>query len=232
MLSLLLAASLAVAPAPATLCFEQVVTSFVNGQAHGPEQRLRVCHAGPRMRVAPIGAAAAPILILRLDRNEAWQLEPERRVARKLDVAALRARSHLELATAGELLGADEEGGVRSEPLPGTRTIAGHVCRGWRLRSGSTRLELQLADDLPVGIEAFAGLLEWTGASQSLGGLMSELRRLPGFPLETRSRTTVLADTVETVARVTRVDVGPLDDALFEPPPGYTIEEEEEPEEP
>lgn len=226
--SSLLAVSLAAAPPPAALCFEQVVTSFVNGRQRGPEQRLRVCHAGPRMRVEPSDAAAGPTLILRLDRNEAWQLDPERRVARRLDVEALRARSHLDLATAGELLGADEEGGVRSEPLAGTRTIAGHVCRGWRLRSGSTRLELQLATDLPIGVDAFAQLLEWTGASQSLGGLMSELRRLPGFPLETRSRTTVLADTIETLASVTRVEAGPLDDALFEPPPGYAIEEERE----
>jgi hypothetical protein len=83
-----------------------------------------------------------------------------------------------------------------------------------------------------VGIEAFTDFLEWSGASQSLAGLMDELRRLPGFPLQTRSRVTVLGEEHETVSTVTKVTVGPLAPALFERPRDYRLQAESPPRQP
>jgi hypothetical protein len=79
---------------------------------------------------------------------------------------------------------------------------------------------------LPIGIETFAGFLEWSGAADSLGPFMDEIRALPGFPLQSRSRVTVMGETHETVATVTRVKVGPHDAGIFDPPPGYRLMEE------
>ena len=70
-------------------------------------------------------------------------------------------------------------------------------------------MDLYVTRSLPVGVEAFADFLEWSGASQALGGLMAEIRKLRGFPLETRSRVTVLGEVHETRATVTHVEAGP-----------------------
>ena len=84
-------------------------------------------------------------------------------------------------------------------------------------------MELYLTRELPVGMETFADFLEWSGASESLGPLLKEIRALRGFPLQTRSRVTVLGEVHETVSTVTRVRVGPSAPALFEPPPDYRV---------
>jgi hypothetical protein len=84
-------------------------------------------------------------------------------------------------------------------------------------------MEVYLSQQVPVGVEAFAEFLEWSGASQSLAGVLSEVRRLKGFPLETLSRVTVLGRVHETRSTVTRVKVAPQPASLFEPPPGYRV---------
>jgi hypothetical protein len=72
----------------------------------------------------------------------------------------------------------------------------------------------------------FEEFLEWSGAAESMAGLLAELRALPGFPLETRARVNVLGEEHETVSRVSRVKVGPAPAALFEPPKGYRLKVE------
>jgi hypothetical protein len=72
-------------------------------------------------------------------------------------------------------------------------------------------------------MEAFTDFLEWSGASAALGPLLQEIRALRGFPLQTRSRVSVLGEVRETVSTVTRVSLGPPRPDLFEPPPGYRI---------
>jgi hypothetical protein len=54
-----------------------------------------------------------------------------------------------------------------------------------------------------------------------LGGLLAEIRRLPGFPLQTRARVEVLGEPRETVSTVTKIVVGPQPASLFEVPPGW-----------
>jgi hypothetical protein len=110
--------------------------------------------------------------------------------------------------------------------LPGTRTIAGHACRGFRITAPSAILEVYVAPDLPLGMRDFEEFLEWSGAAESMAGLLAELRALPGFPLETRARVNVLGEEHETVSRVSRVKVGPAPAALFEPPKGYRLKVE------
>ena len=85
-------------------------------------------------------------------------------------------------------------------------------------------MDVYVTDALPVGIEAFTDFLEWSGAGDSMAGILAELRKLRGFPMETRSRVTVLGEEQETVATVTKVKVGPLAPALFEPPGDYRLQ--------
>jgi hypothetical protein len=83
-----------------------------------------------------------------------------------------------------------------------------------------------VAEDVPAGADVFADFLEWSGAAQALGGLVAAVRELPGFPLETRTRVSVLGETQETVSTVTKVRVGPQPAELFEVPAGWRLEVE------
>jgi hypothetical protein len=229
MIPFLLATALAATSAPAPdVYFEQTTVLIENGQPAGPGVASRVWYSGRRMRLEPGGAPDGPALILRLDQGKAYRIDPGARTVVVADLDALRARAQMDLSLAGDLMGAGEDSRVRTAALPGTRTVAGHPCRTFRLTGASAVLELCLATDLGVGISAFADFLEWSGATQSMAGLVEELRKLPGFPLETRSRVSVLGDPQETLSTVTRVKVGPAERRLFEPTPGYRIEAEKE----
>ena len=80
-----------------------------------------------------------------------------------------------------------------------------------------------VAADLPRA-SVFADFLEWSGAAQALPGLVAAIRELPGFPLETRTRVSVLGESQETVSTVTKIRVGPQPPELFEVPPGWRVE--------
>ena len=223
-------ALLAVAPAPAIpdVYFEQTTVVFEDGRPAGPGVVSRVWYAGRRMRLEPGDMADGPALILRIDQGKAYRVDPPGKRAIVLDLERLRARAQMDLSLAGDLMGAGEDARVRTSALRASKTIAGHVCRGFRISGPSAVLDLYVASDLPIGVSAFADFLEWSGATQSLGGFVEELRKLPGFPLETRSRVTVLGDVQETLSTVTRLKVGPTERRLFEPPPGYRLEPETE----
>jgi len=174
------------------------------------------------------GGAGGPAFVLRLDTGEAWRLDPASRTAVAVDVDHLRAQAQMDMSMAGDLMGA-EEGAARTVPLREGKTIAGYACRGYRITSGATVMDVYVTEALPVGIEAFTDFLEWSGASQSLAGVLDELRRLPGFPLQTRSRVTVLGEDHETVSTVTKVKAGPLAPGLFERPGDYRVRAEPPP---
>jgi len=53
---------------------------------------------------------------------------------------------------------------------------------------------------------------------------VAAVRGLPGFPLETRTRVSVLGETQETVATVTSIRVGPQPASLFDVPGGWRVE--------
>jgi hypothetical protein len=216
-------------PAPAPdLYFEQTTVLIDRGRPAGPGVVSRVWYAGRRMRLEPGGPEGGPALILRLDQGKAYRVDPAARRAVVVDLERLRARAQMDLSLAGDLMGTGEDARVRTTELPGARTIAGHACRGFRISGPSAVMDLCVASDLPVGVNAFADFLEWSGATQSMAGLVEELRKLPGLPLETRSRVTVLGDVQETLSTVTRVSVGPFARRLFEPPPGYRLEPDTE----
>jgi hypothetical protein len=223
----LLAAATA-APAP-DVYFEQATVVLEGGRPTGTGVVSRVWHAGGRMRLEPGGPeAAGPALILRIDQGKAYRIDPAARRVVVVDLARLRARAQMDLSLAGDLMGAGEDARVRTTALPEVKTIAGHPCRGFRITGPSTVLDLYVATDLPVGIAAFTEFLEWSGAAQSMRGFLDEMRKLPGFPLQTRSRVTVLGEVQETLSTVTRVKVGPVERRLFEPPPGYRLEADAE----
>lgn len=228
MLGILLPALLAAAPPVPDVYFEQTTVVFADGQPAGPGVVSRVWYAGQRMRLEPGGTADGPALILRIDQGKAYRVDPAGKRVVVVALDRLRTRAQMDLSLAGDLMGAGEDARVRTSALRDGKTIAGHPCRGFRLSGPSAVLELYLASDLPVGISAFADFLEWSGATQSLAGFLEELRRLPGFPLETRSRVTVLGEVQETLSTVTRVTVGPAERRLFEPPPGYRLEPDTE----
>lgn len=207
---------------PKDVYFEQTVVSSTGGRAAGPGVSSRVWHAaGGRMRLQAGGVEDGAALILRLGEGKAWRLDPERRTAMAIDVERLRERSRMDLGLAGQLMGAEEA--PRVAELPAPKVVAGYRCRGYRLRAGSAVIELYVTRELPLGMEAFADFLEWSGASEALNPLLKEIRALRGFPLQTRSRVTLMGEVHETVSTVTLVRLGPAPPALFEPPPGYRV---------
>jgi hypothetical protein len=224
-LALLAAAPVGAGP---DVYFEQTTVVLEGGRPVGPGVVSRVWYAGRRMRLEPGDAPEGPALILRLDQGKAYRVDPAGRRVTVVDLERLRARAQMDLSLAGDLMGAGEDARVRTSALRGDKTIAGHLCRGFRISGPSAVLELYVASDLPVGISAFADFLEWSGATQSLAAFVEEMRKLPGFPLETRSRVTVLGDVQETLTTVTRLKVGPAERRLFEPPPGYRLEADTE----
>ena len=203
------------------LYFEQTTRLVSASGAEGEGVRSRVWHSAGRMRLEAGDAPGGPALVLQLDKGRALRLDPEAKVAVEIDPAGLRARSHQDASVAGTLIGAEDT--LRTTALPGTRTIAGHACRGFRVRSRAASVERWVAASLPRA-SVVADFLEWSGASQALPGLVAAVRELPGFPLETRTRVSVLGETQETVSTVTSIRLGPQPAELFEVPRGFRIE--------
>ena len=203
------------------LYFEQTTRVVSQDGAATSGVRSRVWHAARRMRLEAGDSPGGPALVLRLDEGRALRLDPEVKVAFEIDPQALRARSHQDASVAGTLIGAEDD--LRTSPLAGTRTIAGHACSGYRLRSRAASVELWVAADLPRAA-VFADFLEWSGAAQALPGLVAAIRELPGFPLETRTRVNVMGESQETVSTVTRIRVGLQPSELFDVPPGWRVE--------
>ena len=227
----LLLALLATTAAGGDVYFEQKTVTTAPGAAAGPGVVSRVWYSGKKMRMEAGGASGGPAFVLRLDTGQAFRLDPQARTATALDVDRLRAQAQMDMAMAGDLMGA-EEGAARTTALRAGKTIAGYPCRGFRIRSAATVMDVYVTDALPVSIEAFTDFLEWSGASQSLAGVMAELRRLPGFPLQTRSRVSIMGEEHETVSTVTLVKVGPLAPALFERPKDYRLRADPPPSQP
>ena len=212
------------APATPELYFEQTTIVYQDGEPSGPGVKTRTWHAGNRMRLEAGDETGGPALVLRLDLDRAWRLDPERRVAIELDVPGLKARSQKDAAYAAGMMGGTEEGAVRTTALEGSRTIAGHACRGFRLVGPSVQMVVWVAEDLSVGVETFADFLEWSGATRSLWGLLAEIRALPGFPLRTHTRVDALGEVQETVSTITLIRVGAQPRELFEVPEGWGLE--------
>jgi uncharacterized protein DUF4412 len=210
----------------AELYFEQSTVVRTDGMARGEGVLSRVWYAGKRMRLEAGDQPGGPALLLRLDLAKAWRLDPERKVAIEIDAGRLRARSQMDASLAGDLMGGSDDRGVRTSALRIPKTIAGHACRGFRVTGPSVVMDLYVAEDLPIGIDAFTDFIEWSGAGQSMGGILDEVRKLPGFPLQTRSRVTVLDRVHETVSTITKVQVGRQPRSLFEVPAGYRMEAE------
>lgn len=229
-MSLLIAIAL-LAPPPsraADVYFEQTTVAHEAGRPAGPGVTSRVWYSGRRMRMEAGGVSPAPALILRLDVGKAWRVDPGQRSVTVMSAERLRARSHVDAAMAADLMGATTDTRVTTTALPGERAIAGYRCRGFRVSGGALVMDLWVTSALPLGIETFADFLEWSGAADSLGPMLEAIRRLPGFPLQSRSRVSVLGETQETVATVTKVKVGPHAEGVFEPPAGYRLLEEAE----
>lgn len=215
------AASAEPAGSPPGLYFEQTTVIYADGDSPGPGVRTRVWHSGGCLRLEAADVEGGPALVLCPGPGRGFRLDPERRVAVTIDVDRLRERSQADAAVAAGLMGGAGEGEVRQAALARTRTIAGRTCRGFRLTGPSVRMEVWVAEDLPVGVDAFADFLDWSGANEALGGLVAAIRGLPGFPLETRTRVDVFGQVKETVSTVTAIRVGPQPAALFEVPEGF-----------
>jgi len=224
-LLLLLAAPSAVKGASGVY-FEQTTVVYSGGRAAGPGVTSRVWAAGRKMRLET-GAQGGPAFVLRFDSATAYRIEPAARRAVAIDAGRLRARTQLDASMAGDLMGVGEAGSARTAPLATPKTIAGHACRGFRISAGATVMDVYVSPDMPVGVDLFADFLTWSGSSQAMAGLLDEIRKLPGFPMETRTRVTVLGEAREVRSTITAVRAGRQPDVLFEPPAGYAIVAEE-----
>jgi hypothetical protein len=220
----LASAALLLAAAPPSVYFEQKTVALKQGRPQGTGVFSKVWYSGPRMRMEAGDGGEA--LILRLDERKALRVDPGREQVREISLDQLRARSQMDLSMAGDLMGL-QEGRPRTAMLRQTKTIAGYSCRVYRVTAGTTVMDLCVSSKVPLGVSAFTDFLEWSGASDSMGGLLDALKALPGFPLETRTRITVTDDVHETLSTVTAVKVGPHAPALFEAPAGYRVDKEE-----
>jgi len=221
------ALTLVLAAASPGLYFEQSTVSYAGGQSLGPGVRSRVWHAEGCLRLEARDAAKGPAMVLCPSRNEAMRIDPEHRVVVRLDLERLRARSEADAAVAAGLMGGGDEDSVRTRALTERRTIAGHPCRGFRISGPSVQMVVWVAEDLDVGVDVFADFLDWSGAGTALGGLITAIRGLPGFPLETHTRVDVFGDVKETVSTITAIEVGPQPHELFEVPEGFRVVEDD-----
>jgi hypothetical protein len=209
------------------VCFEQATVVGSGGRATGVGVVTRVCHSGGRkMRLEAAGETGGPAFVLRLDQGRAFRLDPERKQVTLVDTTRLRAQAKTDLAMARELMGL-AAARPKTTPLARPHTIAGYLCRGYRISAGETIFDLYVSEKIPLKVDAFADFLEWAGVHDSMGGVLDQVRALPGFPLETRSRVSVMGETQETVTTVTKVTLGPLPASLFEIPTGWEVVKEE-----
>lgn len=226
MLSVIVLSSLLAAPASdrtGDVYFEQVTVTSVDGKPTGPGVTSRVWSSGRRLRLEVGPGPHAPALLILLDAGRALRLDPVEKVAEEVGLDRLRARSHADASVAGDLMGAAEEGAVRTRPLGTSRIVAGHPCDDYRITGPLLRMDVCVAVGVPLRVDAFTDFLEWSGAEQSLGGILAEMKRLPGFPLETRTRVEVVGSVHQTRSTITRIRVGPQPTGLFAPPPGYRV---------
>lgn len=207
--------------------FEQQTVTSTDGHSEGPGVLSRVWYAGRRIRLEAGDVSGGPAFLLQLDRGKAYRLDPAEKAATEIDLERLRSDAELDLSMAGDLMGGEEEGSARTSALKIPKNIAGYACQGYRIRSGAATMDLYVTSQIPLGVDAFAELLDWMGASQALRGILDEVRKLPGFPLETRSRVTVMEKVHETRSTVTKVKVGPQPASLFEVPRDYQVRAEE-----
>jgi hypothetical protein len=212
---------------PAGVCFEQTTVVGSGGRADGAGVSTRVCHSGRRIRLEPAGTAGGAAFVLRLDEGRAFRLDPEHKRAVEIDTTRLRAQSHADLAMAGDLMGL-ATARPRTTPLTRGLQVAGYACKGYRIVAGNTIFDLYVTAELPIKVDAFADFLEWTGARDSMGAILDQIRALPGFPLETRSRVSVMGEVQETRTTVTKVSLGAVSAKLFEVPVGWEVVKEEE----
>lgn len=220
---LALVGALAAAGRPAPVYFEQTTVVTLDGQRQGEGVLSRVWFAGKKMRLESGGVGPGPALVLRLDQGVAYRLDPAKKEAVRLDLGELRDRTREDAAAAGQLMGAGGEDAVRTVALPGARTVAGYPCRGFRLTAGATVMEIYVAPGVPLTAAAFVDFLSWSGAREAMPALVDAIEKLPGFPLETRTRITVVGELHETLATVTKVRVGAVPAASFEVPAGWRV---------
>jgi hypothetical protein len=221
----LLAAGPAGAAAPAkakasSVFFEQTATVTVDGQAQAP-MRSRVFWRGQSVRMESGNLLQPDVLLLDLAHDRAMRLDAATKTAAILDTAALRSHASLDFSMAADATGADDADRMRTTELEGTRSVAGYACKGHRIRGRNMSMDVWTSKAVPVPMSLFTEFLEWSGAAQSMAGLLPEIEAIGGFPLQTRTRVTAGGHTYESVATVVQIKTEPLDAALFEPPAGY-----------
>ena len=125
-------------------------------------------------RATPPGG---PALVLRLDEGRVFRLDPEAKVAVELDASRLRARSHEDASVAASLIGGEDA--LRAAPLAGSGPIAGHRCRGFRLReprSERRRCGSRRTSRRAGRLRRLPGVV---GAAQALPGLVAAFASCP-----------------------------------------------------
>jgi hypothetical protein len=205
---------------PTSVFFEQTATTTVDGQAQAPI-RSRVFWRGQNVRMESGNLLQPDVLLLDLGHDRAMRLDAATKTAAILDTAALRSHASMEFSMAADTTGADDADRMRTTPLEGTRSVAGYICKGHRIRGRSMSMDIWTSNAVPVPMSLFTEFLEWSGAAQSMGGLLPEIETIGGFPLETRTRVTTGGHTYESVATIVQIKTEPLDASVFEPPAGY-----------
>jgi hypothetical protein len=110
----------------------------------------------------------------------------------------------------------------------GTKTVAGYACTDYLLSMGIMKQHLWVATDLtpPVSMGQWASaqraMFAGSPMASSMGRLMEEFSKIPGFPLEIDSTTAVLSKTIASTSEAVEVKKGPIAASAFAVPDGYT----------
>jgi len=220
----LVAAALLTATAPAasepSVYFEQTARTTVDGTP-APAVHSRVYWHGKKARLESGDAFDPFVLLLDLARDRSVRLDAASKTAVVLDTGALRSESSLGFSLAGDAMGADDPDALRSEPLPGRKQVAGYVCEGHRIHGHDVRIDVWVSRAVGVPMSVFTDFLEWSGAADAMAGLLPQIQKLPGFPLETRSHLVTGEHTYDIVATITRIKTEPIPAATFEVPARY-----------
>ncbi|HYM60727.1 MAG TPA: DUF4412 domain-containing protein [Thermoanaerobaculia bacterium] len=123
---------------------------------------------------------------------------------------------------------------VDVQDLGTTRKIAGYTCENWKMTIGQfSRTEECLTSELKFPTQAWDMYKSFQDSMKSisaafgpmasgLGKMQEQLKKMKGYPLATASTTEVMGHRSVSTNEVTEIKRGPIPDAAWEVPAGYT----------
>jgi PHD/YefM family antitoxin component YafN of YafNO toxin-antitoxin module len=82
-------------------------------------------------------------------------------------------------------------------------------------------MEMWVSKDTGVDPKAYLNLIEQMGLEKTLGRLFEHVAAIDGVPIESKITQTQDDQTIVSSSKIKKIEIGPIDPALFKVPPGY-----------